>query len=63
VIEALKAVVEQLREADPQSLADGEAIVELHRCVASLDAVTTRATAAFDASGAWEAGGARSAAA
>lgn len=63
MIDALKAAIEQLGAADPQALGDAEAIVELHRCLASLDAVTTRATAAFDASGAWEASGARCAAA
>ena len=49
--------------ADPQALSDGEAVERLHRCLARLEAVTTRATAAFDASRAWEGRGARSAAA
>jgi hypothetical protein len=41
----------------------GESIVELHRCLARLEAATTRATAAFDAGGEWASDGARTAAA
>ena len=48
---------------EPEALADGESIVELHRCLARLEAVTTRATAAFEAGGEWAVDGARSAAA
>src|SRR5207302_10037148 len=44
-------------------MADGETIVALHRQLARLEAVATRATAAFDAGRSWEADGARSAAA
>ena len=44
-------------------LGDGEMIVALHRQMERLEAVTTRATAAFDAGRSWEADGARSAAA
>jgi hypothetical protein len=63
VIEALEAALHELGAAAPQMLADAEAVERLHRCLARLDAVTTRASAAFDASGAWEATGARTAAA
>ena len=51
------------RAADPAALADGEAVVELHRQLERLTAVATRAAAAFDSGRAWEADGARSAAA
>jgi len=47
---------------DPSVLADGESIVALHRGLARLEAVTTRASAAFEAGGEWQADGARSAA-
>src|SRR5438105_12710574 len=59
----LAAVVDRIREADPALLADGERIVALHRQLDRLEAAATRATAAFDAGGAWKADGARSAAA
>ncbi|HVM04629.1 MAG TPA: DUF222 domain-containing protein [Acidimicrobiales bacterium] len=63
MIDGLEAVLEELGAAEPQALSDPEAIERLHRCLARLEAVTTRAAAAFDASGAWQARGARSAAA
>ena len=50
-------------EAEPAWLADRESIQDLHRQLERLNAATTRATAAFEAGGAWEADGARSAAA
>ena len=59
----LAAAVDRICDADPALLADGESIVALHRQLDRLEAATTRATAAFDAGGAWEADGARSAAA
>ena len=61
MIEGLERALDALAGSDPQTLCDPEAIERLHRCVARLDAVTTRATAAFDASGGWQGGGARSA--
>jgi hypothetical protein len=63
VLDDLKSVVDQVCSTEPQALADGESIVELHRCLARLEAATTRATAAFDAGGEWAADGARSGAA
>ncbi len=53
--------MERLCDTDPHALADGESVEALHRCLARLEAATTRASAAFDASRAWEADGARSA--
>ncbi len=61
VLEDLEAVVERVCDTDPHALADGESVEALHRCLARLEAATTRASAAFDASRAWEADGARSA--
>ena len=63
VASKLASAVDRLSDADPALLADGEIIVALHRQLDRLEAVTTRATAAFDAARAWEADGARSAAA
>ena len=63
MIEELEAAVGAVCEADPATLADGDAVLALHRCLARLEAATTRAAAAFDANGAWEACGARTAAA
>ena len=63
VLGELAAVIDRLAEVDPTILGDGESVVGLHRQLERLQAITTRATAAFDASGAWEADGARSAAA
>jgi hypothetical protein len=62
VIAEFEAMVKELGSLDPAALSDPEAIEALHRCEAMLDAVTTRAVAAFDAAGAWETSGARSAA-
>jgi hypothetical protein len=59
----LASVVDALTALEPSSLGDGESLVELLRQMERLEAVVTRVTAAFDASGAWEADGARSAAA
>jgi hypothetical protein len=63
VLDDLKAVVDQVCRTDPAALADGESIRELHRCLAQLEAATTRATASFEAGGEWQADGARSASA
>ncbi|MGH9263641.1 MAG: DUF222 domain-containing protein [Acidimicrobiales bacterium] len=57
----LLAAVDALGAADPAALADGETIQALHRQLERLNAVVTRATAAFDAGRAWEDEGARSA--
>ena len=57
----LVAVVDALCTGDPAVLGDSETVVLLHRQLERLRAVTTRAVAAFDAGGAWEADGARSA--
>ncbi|MGH9154926.1 MAG: DUF222 domain-containing protein [Acidimicrobiales bacterium] len=62
VLDALWAALDKLCEADPSTLADEEAIIALHRGLSRLEAVTTRATAAFEASGRWPRGGARTAA-
>ena len=61
--EELAAAIDTLVSADPSQLADGEAVVFLHRQLARLEAATTRAAAAFDAGGTWGVDGARSAAA
>jgi hypothetical protein len=58
----LAAVVDGLCAVDPAVLGDGETIRALHRQLARLEAVTTRAVAVFDAGREWEAEGARSAA-
>ena len=57
------AAIDALGAAEPSALADGEMIQELHRQLARLTAVTSRAVAAFDAGRSWEADGARTAAA
>ncbi len=59
----LEAVIERLCAADPHTLAEASSVGRLHRCEARLEAVTTRATAAFDASQRWSADGSRSASA
>ncbi len=63
VVDKLAADVDELCEVDPNVFADGEALVDLHRQLERLAAVTTRATAAFDAAGGWRPDGAHSAAA
>jgi mRNA interferase MazF len=42
VLDDLKSVVDQVCGTEPQALADGESVVELHRCLARLEAATTR---------------------
>jgi Domain of unknown function (DUF222)/HNH endonuclease len=58
---ALAAALDDMAALDPVELAGGESVVELHREIDRLEAVVTRATAAFAAGGEWEADGARSA--
>jgi hypothetical protein len=62
-VEAMELALDVLAHADATDLADGEAVVLLHRQLARLEAMATRASAAFDASREWEVDGARSAAA
>ena len=59
----LNAVLDALSTVDPVVLADGETVQLLHRELERLRAVTARASAAFEASGSWQADGARTAAA
>ncbi|MGH9158268.1 MAG: DUF222 domain-containing protein [Acidimicrobiales bacterium] len=61
MLEALRTAIDTLVAADPSVLANAEAIVALHRELSRMEAVTTRATAAFDATGEWQRGGARTA--
>lgn len=60
-MDELTAVLDGLCATDATALADGEIIVELYRCMSRLEAVATKASAAFDAGGEWAAEGARSA--
>jgi hypothetical protein len=62
-ISELAAVIDALGAEAPSALADGESIQALHRQLERLNALTTRAVAAFEAGRTWEAEGARSAAA
>ncbi|MDQ4132160.1 MAG: HNH endonuclease [Actinomycetota bacterium] len=62
VLNDLVSAVDAASDVDPAFLGDGETLVALHLQLARLEAVVTRATAAFDAAGPWEADGARSAA-
>jgi hypothetical protein len=59
----LAAVMDRMCAADPELLADRESMVALDCQIERLEAVRTRATAAFESSGDWEADGAYSAAA
>lgn len=63
VIEALRQALDQLADTDPAVLGDPAAMVELHRELARMEAVVTRAAAAFDASKEWQADGGQTAAA
>ncbi len=58
----LAAALDEAVAVEPTILGDGEAIVALHRQLERLEAVFTRAVAAFDAGGTWSADGARTAA-
>ncbi|HEX2272338.1 MAG TPA: DUF222 domain-containing protein [Acidimicrobiales bacterium] len=62
VLSELVSAVDAACAADSALLGDGETVMALHRQLARLEAVVTRAVAAFDAGGSWEADGARSAA-
>lgn len=62
-VQELATAVDALSTVDPQRLADGESIQALHRQLERLNAIATRAVAAFDAGRTWEDDGARSAAA
>jgi hypothetical protein len=62
-VDGLGSAVEALAALDPARLADGESLLGLLRQVERLEAVVTRAIAAFDSGRTWEADGARSAAA
>ena len=59
----LRAALDEAVAVGPTVLGDGEAIVALHRQLERLEAVFTRAVAAFDAGGSWSADGARTASA
>jgi hypothetical protein len=63
VIEGLVAELDGLVEADPDALADSDTVLELHRQLARLDAVASRASARWDAKQEWAPSGARSGAA
>jgi hypothetical protein len=62
-LEQLCRALDRLVEVDPGALADGQAVVEIHRQLARLEAVATRSSAAFDRTGRWRADGARTPAA
>ncbi|HET9443786.1 MAG TPA: DUF222 domain-containing protein [Acidimicrobiales bacterium] len=61
MLDGLAEQLDRLGSADPRVLADPATIEALHRQLARLEAVVTRATAAFEASGRWQESGARSA--
>src|SRR4051812_41993271 len=58
----LMTALDALCGEDPARLSDRDTITALYRQLARLEAVTTRASAAFDAGRGWEADRARSAA-
>ena len=64
-LDVLTDAIDQLVEsaADPSVYADAESIQTLHRQMARMEAVTTEAVGAFDASGDWALDGAKTAAA
>ncbi|MEA3019895.1 MAG: hypothetical protein QOI47_1419, partial [Actinomycetota bacterium] len=62
-MEALIAAIDELVGTDPTVLADSETIMALHRELARLEAVATRATGAWDVERRWASDGARSGAA
>ena len=63
MLSALHEVMEELTAADSSELGDADSMLALHRELARLEAVVTRAAAAFDASRDWELDGSRSASA
>ena len=62
MLEGLSAEIDALCAADPSAVADPESLVELHCQLARLEALAARSAASFDASAAWQADGARTAA-
>jgi Domain of unknown function (DUF222) len=62
-LDALSEVIDRLAALDPTCVGDAGAISVLEREFSRLEAVLTRAVAAFDASGDWAGDGAKSAAA
>lgn len=63
MIDELDALLDQLAEADPSTLADSDTIVRLQRVQARVEAINARAVARWDARAEWAADGARSGAA
>jgi hypothetical protein len=63
VLDDLAADLDRLVDMDPADLADRDSVIALHRLRNRLDAVTTRAAAAFDTNRTWQDDRARSAAA
>jgi hypothetical protein len=62
-LDVLSHEIDRLSEVDPSTLADPESMVALQRLRVRLDAITTEATASFDALGYWVPDGARNASA
>src|SRR5436309_14087298 len=63
MLDALIEAVDRLAEADPSTLADSATVVELHRQLARVEAITARATASWDARAEWSSDGAKTGAA
>ncbi|MGP8160122.1 MAG: DUF222 domain-containing protein [Candidatus Dormibacteria bacterium] len=61
-LDNLTEAIDALVASDPSTHADGESIVALHRQLARLDALVTKATGSFDTSGDWAPSGAPNAA-
>jgi hypothetical protein len=62
-LDGLTEALDRLGRVDPAVFADPESVVSLQRQLARLEALTTRATAAFDRAGHWAPDGARTASA
>ena len=62
-LDGLTEALDRLGRVDPAVFADPESVVSLQRQLARLEALTTRATAAFDRAGNWAPDGARTASA
>ena len=62
-LDGLTAAVDNVCDADPSALADGDALVAISAQLERMTAAVTRAAGRFDAGGEWAADGARSAAA
>ena len=54
VLDDLAAVLDRLADTDPADLADRHSVIALHRLRNRLDAITTRAAAAFDTNRSWQ---------